>query len=199
MREASHRSSNWRAEQALHEYLVEAGVVGIEGLDTRAVTRHVRDHGSQPGVISHVDLDPRRAVEKAKQAPPIVGRDLVSEVTCRERYDWIEGTGEWSPWLMRIGAGPESNHAQGPGRQTIDGHRFRVVVYDFGVKLNILRRLIDMGCDVVVVPASTAAAQVAAGGHHTVQQRNQHRTSERQQKLAEHIANRSVTDQWESL
>ncbi len=158
VREASRRSSNWRAEETLHEYLSSARVVGIEGVDTRAVTRHLRDRGTQPGIISQIDLDPRRVVDKARHAPSIVGRDLVSEVTCGERYTWTAGTGAWTPCA--------------PTRQTDDGTAVkdsrreervsRVVVYDFGVKQNILRRLIDVGCAITVVPASTPAERVLA-------------------------------------
>ena len=144
---SSRRPSNWRSEQALDEYLREAKVVGIEGLDTRALTRHLRDAGSQTGVISHLDLDPSRAVEKARRAPTIVGRDLVAEVTCAESYEWTEGSGAW---------GPDER------ARPHDGRRFKVVVYDFGLKRNILRRLVDVGCAVTVVPASTPADAVLA-------------------------------------
>jgi carbamoyl-phosphate synthase small subunit len=145
VKEASRRPSNWRSEQALEEYLRDARVVGIEGVDTRALTRHLRDAGSQQGLISHVDLDPSRAVEKARSAPDIIGRDLAAEVTCSKPYTWSEGSGVWSPG--------ENGHA---------GRRFRVVAYDFGIKHNILRRLVDVGCDVTVVPASATAAAVKA-------------------------------------
>lgn len=144
--EACVRPSNWRSERSLDEYLREAKVVGIQGIDTRALTRHLRERGSQQGVISHVDLDPVRAAEKARMAPSIVGRDLVKEVTCAEPYHWTEGSGAWAP----------DGAAAGPR------HRFHVVVYDFGVKQNILRRLVDVGCRVTVVPASTTPAKVEA-------------------------------------
>lgn len=149
VKEASRLASNWRSRQQLQDYLHEAKIVGIEGLDTRALTRHLREHGSQQGLITHVDGDPRRAVEKAKAAPSIIGRDLAAAVTCKESYRWTEGTGEWTPTLgEQIGVGATK--------------RWQVVAYDFGVKTNILRRLVDMGCDVTVVPASTTAAQVEA-------------------------------------
>ena len=149
VKEASQLASNWRSRQQLQDYLHEAKTVGIEGLDTRALTRHLRDHGSQQGLITHVDMDPRRVVEKAKAAPDIIGRDLVAAVTCQETYRWTEGSGEWTPsvsHLTQVGA----------------TRRWRVVAYDFGVKQNILRRLVDVGCDVTVVPASTTAKQVEA-------------------------------------
>ncbi len=152
VKEASRRPSNWRADRSLDEYLREARLVGIEEIDTRALTRHLRDHGSQLGVISHVDLDAARAVEKARTAPGIVGRDLVAAVTCAQAYEWTEGSGAWQPDRPGDGAAvPERN-----------GNRFTVVAYDFGVKQNILRRLVDVGCRVTVVPASTPAETVKA-------------------------------------
>ncbi len=149
VKEASQLASNWRSRQQLQDYLHEAKVVGIEGLDTRALTRHLREHGSQQGLITHVDMDSRRVVEKAKAAPSIIGRDLAAAVTCQEAYRWTEGSGEWVPSL---------------GDKTRAGatRRWHVVAYDFGVKQNILRRLVDVGCAVTVVPASTTASQVEA-------------------------------------
>ena len=151
VKESSRTPSNWRATQPLDEYLREARVVGIEGVGTRELTRHLRETGSQLGVISHVDLDHTRAVERAKAAPAIIGRDLVTDVTCREAYEWTEGTGPWSP-----------EHPIRLASSTDRERRFRVVAYDFGVKYNILRRLVDVGCQVTVVPAATSAAEVEA-------------------------------------
>jgi carbamoyl-phosphate synthase small subunit len=95
--EASRLASNWRRQETIHDYLTKAKVVAIEGLDTRALTRHLREHGSQQGVISHLDMDPARAVRKAQAAPGIVGRDLAAEVTCRQSYDWRNGSGRTRP------------------------------------------------------------------------------------------------------
>jgi carbamoyl-phosphate synthase small subunit len=149
VKESGRRPSNWRAEQSLDEYLKESRVVGIQGIDTRELTRHLREAGSQQGIISHVDLDHRRAAEKARTAPSIVGRDLAAEVTCGESYAWTEGSGSWTP--VTDGRQPDKQ-----------ARRFTVVVYDFGVKQNILRRLVDIGCAVTVVPASTSARAVEA-------------------------------------
>ncbi len=154
LKEASVRASNWRSQQTLHEYLREARVVAIEGLDTRKLTRHLREHGAQQGLISHVDLDPQRAVEKARGAPSIIGRDLAAEVTCDTSYQWATGSGAWVP---RLDGKAASIHRGEADRKTR-----RVVAYDFGVKQNILRRLIDVGCEVTVVPASTTAERVLA-------------------------------------
>lgn len=148
--EASRLASNWRSRQTIHEYLVQAKVVAIEGLDTRALTRHLREHGSQQGVIVHGNIDPARAVLKAKNAPTIIGRDLAAEVTCQKSYEWKTGSGEWAP---------ESQEA---GSTSATRRPWRVVAYDFGIKENILRRLVDVGCQVTVVPAATSAGAVAA-------------------------------------
>ena len=148
VRESSRHPSNWRSEQALDEYLRAARVVGIEGIDTRELTRHLRDAGSQQGVISHLDVTPGTAVKKAQAAPSIIGRDLAAEVTCAHPYEWTTGSGQWEP------------EPQDQDRRS--GRRYHVVVYDFGVKQNILRRLVDVGCTVTVVPASTPAEAVKA-------------------------------------
>lgn len=149
--EACARPSNWRSERSLDEYLREAKVVGLQGIDTRALTRHLREQGSQQAVISHLELDAARLIEKARRAPSIVGRDLVKEVTCAKPYEWTESSGRWLPNGGFNGAGGSPR-----------ARRWHVVVYDFGVKLHILRRLVDMGCRVTVVPAGTAPAEVEA-------------------------------------
>lgn len=152
VKESSRLASNWRGKATLQEYLQTANIVAIEGIDTRALTRHLRERGAQQGVISHIDLDPRRVAEKARQAPSIIGRDLAATVTCDHRYPWTEGTGDWAPKITM----PEQGATKAP-RNT-----WRVVAYDFGVKQNILRRLVDVGCQVTVVPASTPAKDVLA-------------------------------------
>jgi carbamoyl-phosphate synthase small subunit len=152
VKEASRLASNWRGKATLQEYLLAANIVGIEGLDTRALTTHLRENGAQAGVISHIDLDHRRVSEKARLVPGIIGRDLAATVTCAQPYPWTTGTGDWAPKLTL----PEPGAAQ-TARTT-----WRVVAYDFGVKQNILRRLVDVGCEVTVVPASTPAKDVLA-------------------------------------
>jgi carbamoyl-phosphate synthase small subunit len=131
---------------SLDAYLKENGIVGIQGIDTRALVRHIRDKGAQTGIISSLDLDPQSLVEKARKAPSIVGRDLVREVTCRQPYHWTEG-----PWNLGEGYQPSK-----------EAPRFKVVAYDFGIKRNILRNLVASGCDVTVVPADTPAEEVLA-------------------------------------
>ncbi|MDH5667779.1 MAG: glutamine-hydrolyzing carbamoyl-phosphate synthase small subunit [Nitrospira sp.] len=148
--EASRLASNWRSTQTVHEYLSQAKVVAIEGLDTRALTRHLREHGSQQGVITHGGCDSARAVQKAREAPGIIGRDLAGEVTCERSYGWENGSGAWLP------------DVDGRSHPAETRRSWSVVAYDFGVKHNILNRLVDVGCRVTVVPASTTAAEVEA-------------------------------------
>ncbi|MBI5188346.1 MAG: glutamine-hydrolyzing carbamoyl-phosphate synthase small subunit [Nitrospirae bacterium] len=138
--------SNWRAMRgSLSDYLKEYQIVGIEGVDTRALTRHLRDTGSQMGIISAKDLNPQSLLEKVRKHPGIVGIDLVKEVTTKEAYPWNEGCWKWHP------------DSQLP---TPNSQLKRVIVYDFGVKLSILRNLVDAGFDVYVVPAKTPAEEV---------------------------------------
>jgi carbamoyl-phosphate synthase small subunit len=140
------RPSNWRATQSLGDYLAAHGIPGIQGIDTRALVRLLRDKGNLNGVLSSVDLDAERLVRKARQAPSMEGQDLVTRVTCTAPYDWDEGR-----WTLEHGY----EKAAAPAR-------YLVVAYDFGIKRNILRNLVHAGCTVRVVPASTPAAEVLA-------------------------------------
>jgi carbamoyl-phosphate synthase small subunit len=142
------RPSNWRAKQTLSHYLQEHGIPGIQGIDTRALVRHIRTHGAQEAIISTIDLDPKSLAAKAKVLPSLIGRDLVKEVSCAAPYEWSEGT--WS-----LTSGYER-------RATSDERRPFVVAYDFGIKRNILRNLVGAGCQVRVVPAATPAAAALA-------------------------------------
>jgi carbamoyl-phosphate synthase small subunit len=146
VKEACDMPSNWRSEMSLDAYLKENNIIGLSGIDTRALVRHIRDKGAQTGIISTVDLDADSLVAKAKAAPSIVGQDLVKEVTCKEIYDWNEG-------LWDLADGYEKQ--QGPAE-------YKVVAYDFGIKYNILRNLVSKGCAVTVVPADTPAEEVLA-------------------------------------
>src|SRR6185295_7372131 len=152
VREYREAPSSWRAEESLGAYLARHGIPGIDGIDTRALVRHLRDHGSQEAVLSSTDLDPKRLVQKAKASPGLVGRDLVHEVTCAEAYEWTQG-----PWRLGRGYVSAEEVAAEQGRAP-----FRVVAYDYGIKYNILRNLVGAGCRVKVVPASTTAAAVLA-------------------------------------
>ena len=145
VREKSRISSSWRKEKGLDQYLKEHGIVGIEGIDTRALTMRIRERGAQTGVISTEDLGPESLTEKARSLPVLEGRDLVKEVTCPRPYQWEEGTWELEKGYRKPGWS-DSVH--------------KVVAYDFGIKYNILRILTQMGCSVTVVPADTPAEDV---------------------------------------
>jgi carbamoyl-phosphate synthase small subunit len=152
--------SNWRASQPLHEYMKAHGIVGIQGIDTRSLVRHLRDHGSQEGAISTVTSDPQALVEKAKASPGLVGKDLVKNVSCAEPYQWNEGT-----W--QLGGGyrqrdPAKSAFQRRKKPSFSSPAFFVVAYDYGIKRNILRNLAETGCRVTVVPASFPAEEVLA-------------------------------------
>ncbi|HSB51530.1 MAG TPA: glutamine-hydrolyzing carbamoyl-phosphate synthase small subunit [Dissulfurispiraceae bacterium] len=133
--------SNWRSSQSLGEYLRSHGIVAMEGIDTRALTRHLRNHGAQMGILSTQSQDPRDLLEKVRAHPGISAFDLVREVTTREAYTWKEGCWKWCP--VERGAAA-----------------LKVVVYDFGVKFNILRNLAEAGFAVTVLPAQTPAEEV---------------------------------------
>jgi carbamoyl-phosphate synthase small subunit len=144
VKEACDRPSSWRGRRSLGEYLAAHGIVGIQGIDTRALTRHLRDGGAQDGLVSSAELDVERLRARARRLPSLVGRDLVREVTSDAAFAWRE-EGPWEP---------------GRGYTTPGRPRHRVVAYDAGIKLNILRQLAGAGCEVTVVPASTPAEAV---------------------------------------
>jgi carbamoyl-phosphate synthase small subunit len=143
------RPSNWRSEMALGEYLQQAGVPGIEQIDTRALVRHIRTTGAQEAVLSSVNLDPDELVAKAKASPGLIGRDLVKEVTCNEPYDW-----EMGDWVITSG------YRQPTAAELRDAPL--IIALDFGIKRNILRRLVAAGFRVKVLPAKSSAEQVLA-------------------------------------
>lgn len=141
-------ASNFRSEQSLDEYLKSNNILGIAGIDTRRLTRILREKGAQNGCIMAGDgLDEEKALAAARAFPGLKGMDLAKEVSASERYDWRSTT-----W--KLGAGHETRaDAELP---------FHVVAYDFGVKHNILRMLVERGCRLTVVPAQTPAAEVLA-------------------------------------
>lgn len=134
VREASRVASNWRSEETLSSYLTRWNIVAIEGIDTRALVRHIRDKGAMRACISAIDVDENSVVEKARQSPSMENRELASVVTTKAPYE-VSAVGE---------------------------ERFHVVCYDFGVKRNSLRALALAGCRVTVVPAATPADEVLA-------------------------------------
>ncbi len=147
VREYTPVPSNWRSEQALGDYLQENNIYGIEGIDTRALTKHLRTYGAKQGVISTLDLNPESLVEKAKNSPHLVGRDLVKEVTIDKPYQFQPSKSdlEWNGFQ---------------GEYDAEKAPFHVVAYDCGIKLNILRLLAAHGCKVTVVPATASAEEV---------------------------------------
>ena len=146
VKECSPYPSNWRSKMSLGEYLESRGIVGIQGIDTRALTKHIRDCGAQQGVISTVDLDHQSLISKAEKAPGLEGKDLVKEVASQKTYKWEE---------EEISLGNKNDQ-----NQKNNERKFNVVVYDCGVKHNILRKLKNHNCNVSVVPAGMSAERV---------------------------------------
>ncbi len=136
VKEYSKIKSNWRSSQTLGDYLKKNNIIGIEGVDTRAITKLIRIKGAMKACISTKDLNPKSLIKKAIKSPGLVGIDLVKEVTCKKNYKWESKDGK-----------PITK-------------RFKVVAMDFGMKLNILRMLEAEGCDVTVVPADTKAEEI---------------------------------------
>lgn len=135
VKEWSRLFSNWRAKERLDEYLKKHNILGIEGIDTRALTRHIRIAGAMKAVLSTIDNDHDSLIKKARSSPSLIGKDLVKEVTCLKPYLWKD-------------------------KELYEEYRFNVVVMDFGVKYNILRKLNALGCKIYVVPADTSASEI---------------------------------------
>ncbi|MGE6109805.1 glutamine-hydrolyzing carbamoyl-phosphate synthase small subunit [Aeromonas sobria] len=139
-------ASNFRNQQSLSDYLKSHNIVGIADIDTRKLTRILREKGAQNGcILAGKDLDKAHALSQARAFPGLKGMDLAKEVTSEETYGWTEGS-----WQL------------GKGHVTPSDAKYHVVAYDFGVKRNILRMLVDRGCRLTVVPAKTPAAEVLA-------------------------------------
>jgi carbamoyl-phosphate synthase small subunit len=150
IRDLPPRLSNWRSIESLPDYLARNKVVAIAGIDTRRLTRLLREKGALNGCIQAGDIDEAAALAEARAFPGIKGMDLAKEVTTHKPYDWVQGT-----WSLEGGL-PEAPH---PIDEKLPYH---VVAYDFGIKRNILRMLVDRGCRVSVVPARTPASEVLA-------------------------------------
>ncbi|MBQ0832037.1 MAG: glutamine-hydrolyzing carbamoyl-phosphate synthase small subunit [Marinobacter sp.] len=139
-------ASNWRSTGSLDEYLRSNNIVGIADIDTRRLTRILRDKGSQSGaIVAGASATAERALELANAFPGLEGMDLAKEVTCDKAYNWTQGA-----WTLGEG------YAEG------GESKFKVVAWDYGIKFNILRMLASRGCDVTVVPAQTPASDVLA-------------------------------------
>ena len=148
VRDLSMTASNWRNRESLQDYLVRQGIVGIADIDTRRLTRILREKGAQNGcIIAGDNPSEERALASAKAFPGLKGMDLAKEVTTGNSYEWTEKS-----WSL------ESGHLAA----STDDLQFHVVAYDYGIKRNILRMLVDRGCRVTVVPATTPASEVLA-------------------------------------
>jgi len=137
--------SNWRNGATLDDYLRQSGVVGIAGIDTRRLVRHIRTQGAMRGILSSVETDPQKLARTLQEYPGLVGRDIVKDVTVERSYEWDQG-------VVNV-LSPEP---------TAPAAKYKVVAFDFGIKQNILRLLVSHGCQVTVVPAQTTAAEVLA-------------------------------------
>jgi carbamoyl-phosphate synthase small subunit len=149
IRDLSRVTSSWRSEMSLPDYLARHRVVAIAGIDTRALTRRLRELGAQAGcIVAGERIDAAAAVAAARAFPGLAGMDLAKEVTTGRPYEWAQGT-----WSLEGGM-PAAPH---PVKEKLPYH---VVAYDYGIKRNILRMLADRGCRITVVPAQTPAEQV---------------------------------------
>ncbi len=146
VRELCRSPSNFRSELSLDDYLRKAGVIGLEGIDTRSLVRRLRSQGAVTGVLSTVDLDPQSLIAKAQAAPSIVGQDLVQEVMPAASFAWTEKLGNFATLA------PQDSQPT----------RYHVVAIDYGMKWNILRHLTQVGCRVTVVPGTSTAAEILA-------------------------------------
>jgi carbamoyl-phosphate synthase small subunit len=145
IRELSPVVSSWRSEESLDAYLTRHNVVGLAGIDTRSLTRRLREKGAMKGcIVAGDDIDVNAAIEAAKAFDGLKGMDLAKVVSTKESYDWNEGV-----WQLN-------------GESQAADPRFHVVAYDFGAKKNILRMLVERGCKLTVVPAQTSAEDVLA-------------------------------------
>ena len=143
IKEYNAHPSNYRSTSTLADFLKKQNILGVEGIDTRALTRHIRVAGALKGVVSTKDLDPQSLIAKAQKSPGLIGRDLVREVSCRSPYLWG-------------GEGPI------PAESFPKTDRVRIVAIDYGLKYNQLRLLADRGCSILVVPATFTASEILA-------------------------------------
>ena len=148
VREFSQLASNWRSTETAQAYLERHGIPVIWDLDTRALVRHIRKVGAPRGVIATDGTPASLLVEEAHKVPPMAGMELAGRVSCAENYNWQAGSVQLS----------ENSGAAAPARE--NPRRFRVIAYDYGIKQNILRLLVDHGCEVTVIPARTSSDDV---------------------------------------
>src|SRR5215469_58568 len=154
VREFSPISSNWRSQTVTDEYLERFNIPVLADIDSRALVRHLRTHGVMRGVLSSLGTDPEKLVAKAREIPRMDGTDLAKVVTTKQRYTWNQGV------VPHTSA--EHLRAQIVEAEPDPAKKLHVVAYDYGIKQNILRMLVDQGCNVTVVPAETSAEDVLA-------------------------------------
>lgn len=145
--------SNWRSRMSLKDFLESHGKLGVEGIDTRALTRRIRLEGAMRGILSTETEEIDLLLQRVRAYPGLVGRDLIKEVTCKQPYRWQDG----APQLLPSPDMPKSSIAAKSGKGE---RRLLVVVIDCGVKYNILRNLERLGCEVLVVPATTSGKEI---------------------------------------
>ncbi len=154
VRELVQVPSNFRSSMGLHEYLQKGNVLGITGIDTRALTRRLRTQGVMQGIITdRTDLTDEQLVAMARQAPSMAGQNLVTAVGCSSNQTWAETLGEWSPLIQLPSSRPAQPTPAGP-------KKFRVLALDCGAKSNILRNLADRDCELVIVPHTITGKQI---------------------------------------
>lgn len=156
--ELSERPSSWRSRQALPDYLAANGVPGIQGIDTRALTRHLRERGALKGCLTTDAITIEEARQRAVEGEGVVNMDFVQAVTTGAAYDWDPSEEQSQRW----GVPGSPDALPPPGSADLPPVRYRIVAYDYGLKRNILRRLRQHGFQVRVVPAGTPAADVLA-------------------------------------
>ena len=152
--ELSEAPSNWRSEMSLDDYLKEYDIPGVQGIDTRALTRHLRTRGAMKACLTTEKMSIKQAIQRAADGEGVIGMDYVKEVSTPEIYQWDPNDELSQPWTIQNG--------NGDNKPKLPPIRFRVVAYDYGIKQNILRLLRQKGFGVTVVPASTTAEQALA-------------------------------------
>jgi carbamoyl-phosphate synthase small subunit len=147
--------SNWRSEMSLDDYLQKWNIPGTKGIDTRALTRHLRTRGAMKACLTTEEISPEQATKMAIEGEGVIGMDYVREVTTKKIYRWDPEDELSAPWSL-----PQANDSE--GRRALSPIRFRIAAYDYGMKQNILRLLRQKGFEVTVVPATTSSEEVLA-------------------------------------
>lgn len=156
--------SNWRSQGNLGDFLKKYDIIGIEGVDTRALTKHIRSAGAMRGIISTQDFNQDSLIDKARHSPPMAGKDWVQAVSCEAPYWWGKKQEQGGTFW---GSGPGLwAWSKGQNLDLSGKDRFRVVAMDFGIKHNIIRHLVSRGCEVLVVPAKMSAEEISALNPH---------------------------------